>query len=172
MNKRSMILAGAGLMVILLGAATVVPAIAQEPAEEPCPGRFEGFGRGFGPLGFGRHGGWAVFDAVAEALNLTPEEFFTELRTEKSLADIADKQGVALEDVQEAARTAKSAAMQEASEQAVEDGRLTREQADWLLRGRELGLMPGARGFRRGMKGRFGGFIPPRVRFTAPTRSS
>jgi hypothetical protein len=168
MSKRSVVLAGVGLVAILLGAALVVPALAQEPAEEPCPGHF---GR-FGLMGFGARGGWVVFDAVAEALRLTPEEFFVELRTPKSLADIAEDQDVALEDVQEAVKRARAAAMQEAVEQAVKNGRLTQEQADWLLKGRELGFMPGRRGFRHGMKGRFGGFARPRVPFSAPSTSS
>ena len=89
MSRRFIILAGAGLVLALLGAAVVVPAIAQEPAEEPCPGHHGRFGRGFGLMGFGARGGWAVFDAVAEAVGLAPEEFFAELRTDKTLADMA-----------------------------------------------------------------------------------
>lgn len=172
MSRRFIVLAGVGLLVLLLGAAIVVPALAQDPADEPCPGPFGRFGRGFGLMGFGGHGGWGVFDTVAEALQLTPEELFGKLHGGETLADIAEGQGVALEDVQEAVRAARDVAMQEAIEQAVQDGRLTQEQADWLLKGRELGFMPGGRGFGRGMRGHFGGFMQPRVPFAAPTTSS
>ncbi len=172
MSNRFVVLAGVGLVVLLLGAVIMVPALAQEPAEEPCPGPFGRFGRGFGVMGFGTRGGWAVFDAVAEALELTPEELFGKLHGGETLADVAEDQGASLEDVHEAVRTARDAAMQEAIEQAVKDGRLTREQADWLLRGRELGFMPGPRGFGHGMKGSFGGFMRPRVPLAAPTTSS
>jgi hypothetical protein len=40
--------------------------------------------------------------------------------------------------------------MQQAIEQAVEDGRLSQEQADWLLKGLEQGLFPMGRGFGHG----------------------
>jgi hypothetical protein len=166
MSKRFIIVAGVGLVVLLLGMAVVVPALAEEPAEEPCPGHFGRFGWGLGLMGFGARGGWAIFDAVAEALELTPEELFGKLHGGETLADIA---GDDLDAVLEAVNSAKAAAMQEAIEQAVKDGRLTQEQADWLLKGRELGFMHGGRGFRRGTKGRLGGFIQPRGPLTVPT---
>jgi hypothetical protein len=37
----------------------------------------------------GGQGGWAVFDAAAKALGLTPEQLFTELHSGKTLSDVA-----------------------------------------------------------------------------------
>ena len=119
-----------GLLVV--GALTLVmagSALAQEPTPpDPSKGEFGGWGlRGIG----GRFGGdrWAMFDAIAEALGLTPEGLFTELHAGKSLADVAEAQGVdteALHDAMQAARI-------EAIQQALEDETLTQEQADRLL---------------------------------------
>jgi len=153
MSKKLVILAGVALAVAVLGAAVAVPALAQEPTptpEAPCGCRGLGF--------WGRS--WAVFDAAAEALGLTPEELFAELHAGKSLAEVAEAQGVDLEAVHEAMKAARVEAMKQAIEQAVEEGRLTQEQADWLLEGLELGFLPRRWGFRRGMRGRFGFFAP------------
>lgn len=153
MSKKLVILASVALAVAVLGAAVAVPALAQEPTptpEAPCGCRGLGF--------WGRS--WAVFDAAAEALGLTPEELFAELHAGKSLAEVAEAQGVDLEAVHEAMKAARVEAMKQAIEQAVEEGRLTQEQADWLLEGLELGFLPRRWGFRRGMRGRFGFFAP------------
>jgi len=163
--KKLIVLAGVALVVALLGAAMVVPALAQEPtptSEAPC-----------GCRGFGLWGrSWAVFDAAAESLGLTPEELFAELHAGQSLADIAEAQGVDLEAVHEAMKAARVEAMKQAIEQAVEEGRLTQEQADWLLEGLELGFLPGRWGFGRRVRGRFGGFALPLAPSAAPGPSS
>ena len=180
MKKRFMILAGAALAVVLLGAAVVVPAFAQE--ETPTPEvPFGCRGGGFGLWG----GSWTMFDTAAEALGLTPEEFFAELHAGKSLEEIAEAQGVEFEAVQDAINAAQAEAMQQAIEQAVEDGRITQEQADWLLEGLEQGFLPmgrgfgtgwghrgGGMGFGRGMKGHFGSFAPRSAPSVAPSSSS
>ena len=168
MRKKPVILASVALAVVLLGAAVfVVPGLAQDPTPEP-EGPPAWCGRGFGFRG----GSWAMFDAQAEALGLTPEELFAELHGGKSLADVAEAQGVELETVQEALRTTRTDSMKEAIEQAVEGGQLSQEKADWLLKGLELGFMPEGRGFGHRMGGRFGGgrqMWGPRA---APTTSS
>jgi polyhydroxyalkanoate synthesis regulator phasin len=115
-----------GLLVV--GALTVVmagSALAQEP--DPLGKPFSGLG----DRGFGRFGGdhWTMFDAMAEALGLTPEGFFAELHSGKSLAEVAEAQGVDTETL----RNAMEAARIEAIQQAVEDGKLTQDQADRML---------------------------------------
>ena len=175
MKKRFMILAGAALAVVLLGVAVVVPAFAQEPTPE-AP--FGCQGRGFGLGG----GSWTMFDTAAEALGLIPEEFFAELHAGKSLEEIAEAQGVEIEAVHDALNAVRLEAMQEAIQQAVEDGRISQEQADWLLEGLEQGFFPMGRGsgfghgmrsgFGRGMKGHFGSFAPRSAPFGAPSSSS
>jgi len=167
MKKRFMILAGAALAVVLLGAAVAMPAFADKPTPE-AP--FGCHGRGFGLWG----GSWTMFDTAAEALGLTPEEFFAELHAGKSLAEIAEEQGIELEAVHDAINALRVEARREAIEQAVEDGRISQEQADWLLQGMELGFMPGrwGRGFGHRMRGHFGSFVQPSAPFVAPSSSS
>lgn len=173
MKKRLMILASAVLAVVILGATVVVPAFAQE--ETPTPeAPFGCQGRGFGLWG----GSWTMFDAAAEALGLTPEEFFAELHAGKSLAEIAEEQGVELEAVYDAMNATRIEAMREAIEQALEDGDITQEQADWLLEGLEQGFFPMGRGFgmgggsRHGMRGGFGRSVPQRAPSTSTVPSS
>lgn len=157
MRGRLMIVGGAVLAVALLGAALVVPSFADEPT--PTPEATPGC-RGWG-LGFGRSS-WATFDAVAEALGLTPEGLFAELHSGKTIADLAEKKGVELQDVCDVMSAARAEAMKAAINQAVEDGRLTQEQADWLLKGQELAFpLKGGRFGRRGWgRGRFGFGLP------------
>jgi hypothetical protein len=155
-SKKLVIPASVALVAILLGAAVlVVPGLAQEPEVTPkVPPVWCGPGLGF------RGGSWKMFDVQAEALGLTPEELFAELHAGKSLADIAEARGVDLEAVREAIEAARAEGMKEAIRQKVEEGRLSQDQADWMLKGLELGFMPGRRGFGHGMRGRFGRFAP------------
>lgn len=102
---------------------------------------------GFGPFG---EGFWTMYDEVAEALGLTPEALFSELHDGKSLEEIAEAQGVEMEAVRDALEAARGELMQEAIARAVENGRMTQEQADWLLEGIEQGFLPRGRGFGDG----------------------
>jgi polyhydroxyalkanoate synthesis regulator phasin len=115
-----------GLLVV--GALTVAmasSALAQGP--DPLDKPFGGFGgHGFGPFGGDR---WTMFDAAAEALGLTPEGLFAELHAGKSMAEVAEAQGVDTETLGDALQAARVEAIQ----QAVEDGNLTQEQADRML---------------------------------------
>ena len=166
--KKWYVLAGlASLAAILLIAggivggvlSGVIPAIAQEVVDDGPPfGMWHG--RGMGRGGFGWRGGsWTMFDTAAEALGLTPDEFFVESHAGKSLAEIAEEQGVDLDSVYDAMKTRRAEAMREAIQQAVEDGNLTQEQADWMLEGLDQGFFPGRRGFGHGW-GRIGGRMP------------
>ncbi len=115
------------------------------------PRRF-GTGR-FGAGLVGRFGGgsWTTaFDAVAEALGLDPGGLFTELHGGKTVAEIAEETGVELEAVRDAVGAARVEERKQAIEQAVEGGRLSEEQADWLLEGLEEGYLPGGQGFAPG----------------------
>ena len=152
-KKRLFLLSGAALVALLLvGLIGVAAVSAQEPTPEPqvpfgwhgVRGGRGGFGRGM--FGLGRGGEWTMFDTAAEALGLTPEELFAELHAGKSLDEIAEEQGVDIEVVQDAMNAARVETMRQAIEQAVEDGNMTQEQADWMLEGLEQGFFPG-RGF-------------------------
>ena len=136
-----------------------VPTLAQDPTPTPStpttPKGWFGWGKGFG---FGMHGGgsWQNFDAVAKALGLTPEQLFTELHSGKTRDEIAKEKGVDLQTVYDAMKASQIEAFKAEIEQAVKDGKLTREQADWMLKGLELGMISGghgmSRGFGRGFK--------------------
>jgi hypothetical protein len=144
MKKKLLIGAGVALIVLLLaGLAGATFVFAQEPTSPvPFGGHGGGWGRGgFGRGGFGWPGGgqWTMFDTAAEALGMTPEELFAELRTGKSLAEIAEAKGVDVQTVQDAMSAARGEARKQAIQQAVEDGRMTQEQADQMLERLESG---------------------------------
>jgi hypothetical protein len=90
-------------------------------------------------------------EAAAEVLGMTADELSAQLWGGKTLADLADEADVDLQDLRDAVTAAQEAAKREAIEQAVDDGNLSREHADWLLEGLDNGYL-GGRGF-----GRFGG---------------
>jgi hypothetical protein len=107
----------------------------------------------------GRFCGDAGLEAAAQALGLTTDEVTTQMRAGESLADLADEAGVDVQDVLDAVTAACNAATREAIEQAVTDGTLTRDHADWLLEGLDNGYWGGAGGgFGFGGRGGFGGF--------------
>ena len=162
---------GAGVLALLalVGALMVGTAFAQSgtPGAQATPtapkDRALGFGKGLGFMG----GGSADFDAMAKALNLTPTQLFEQLHSGKTLDEIAKAQGVDLTKIQEAAKAARVQAQKDRIAQAVKDGTMTQEQADWLLQGLEKGYTGkgmggfdgGHRGGRGGMRG-FGGQAP------------
>jgi hypothetical protein len=134
------------------------------------------WGKGFGCMG---GGSWTNFDAMAQALNLTPTQLFEKLHEGKTLADIATEQGVDLAKVQEAANAERVQAMKDAIDQAVKDGKITQAQADWLRQGLDQGYFGKGRGFgfgfghgggRGGMRGFWGGQAPKQAP-SAPTPS-
>ena len=147
------------VVVILAGIAGGVlygasAASAQEPEPTACPLCDD---EGMHWFGWGGRS-WTQFDAAAEALGLTPDELFAELHDGgKTLAEIAEEQGVDMEAVQDALNANRSESMKQAIQQAVEDGRLSQEQADWLLEGLEKGFHLGGRGMGFGGGHMFGG---------------
>jgi hypothetical protein len=144
---------GLALAVVASIAVAVRPVLAQEPTATPQPGSGTTvLGKGLGWLsGFAR--GWVqMFDAVAEALKLSPTQLFEQLHSGKTIEEIAKDQGVDLSAVEQAIQKGRIEAMKAAIQQAVKDGKLTQEQADWLLEGLEKGYIPGGRGIGCGMR--------------------
>ena len=147
------VLGAVGALALLLGGLGGVSVVsAQEATPETGDPPAEPMrGRGPGSFGFDRID-WASFDTAGETLGLTPEELFSELHAGNSLEDVAAQQGVEVEAVHEALRAMHDEAMRTRIEQAVEDGELGQEEADWRLEGLENGYMSG-RGFHGGMEG-------------------
>lgn len=144
--------------------------ITQEQADRMLSHLEDGFW-GLGRMGHpgGRMGGWkdnwpgspfmgCNLEWLAEQFGMTVDELKAELEAGKTITELAEEKGVDLQ-------AAQIEVMKERIQQAVEDGTLTQEQADWLLQGLEQGFMPGGRGFDFGGRGRhfdgfpgFGGF--------------
>jgi hypothetical protein len=132
---------------------------------EGLPGRgAKGFMRpGMGPRGIGGHG---QLEAVSELLGLTPQELMTELRDGKSIASLAVEKGVDTQVIVDAI----IADLQEHLNEAVADGKLTQQRADWMLEQAREQVpemldktfeAPADGGFRRGGPGRGWGFPGP-----------
>ena len=147
--------AAVAIVAVLAGGVLFAATTASAQETEPTPGP-SWQGRGLGMFGWGGHS-WTVFDTIAEALGLTPNELFTESHDEgKSVVDIAEERGVDLDAVHEAVQANRDEARREAIQQAVEDGRITQEQADWMLEGIEQGYGSGFGGRGMGRHGHFG----------------
>jgi hypothetical protein len=181
-GKRLAVVMGAVALIAVIGAVVAGAAFAQTDTPTPAPNTAPATpfgGRGVG-RGIGGCGSWDNFDAMAEALNLSPTQLFEELHSGKTLDEIAKTQGVDLAKVQEAANAARVQAMKDAIAQAVKDGKMTQEQADWLLQGLEKGYMGKGRGFefghgpmmRGGMRGMGGRGVAPAPTTAAPGTSS
>ncbi len=79
----------------------------------------------------------AGLDAVATALGMTAEELSAEFRKGKVLAQVAVEKGLDPIVVQQAIHAATKAGPKAAIQQAVADGQLSQDNADWLLLGLE-----------------------------------
>ncbi len=97
-----------------------------------------GFGPGMrgGKFGPGRgHGGFmggpegSLVAVAAEELDMSVQDLIAELQDGKSIADVAGEKGVELQTIADAFL----AQLSESLNQAVENGRLTQERADWML---------------------------------------
>ena len=174
--KRLLAVVGVLALVTAVGLLVVVPAFAQTgtPPAQATPatpqGKLGGRGFGFGFMG----GSTALFDAEAKALNLTPTQLFEQLHSGKTLSEIAQAQGVDLQKVQDAVKAAQVQAEKDRINQAVQNGTMSQDQANWLLQGLDKGYLNGGRGFgfghmmpRGGMRG-FGGGKPTTPATPAP----
>lgn len=185
MTMRKLVtLVGVLALIAAVGVFSAGTALAQSDTPTPTPDTTPKSAPWFGWRGFGfggRVGSFANFDAIAEALNLTPTQLFEQLHSGKTLDEIAEAQGVDLAKVQEAANAARVQAMKDAIAQAVKDGKITQEQADWLLQGLDKGYLGKGRGFgfdfgpgmgRGGMRGHGMRGFAPAAPTTTPGTSS
>jgi hypothetical protein len=164
-NKMSVLIAGLLVAVVVIGVIGATNAYAQNASSTPFHGRGPGGGRG--PMG------GVGLEAAAGVLGMTTDELTTALQGGKTLEEIADEAGVDIQDVQDAIQAAHATEMRERIQQAVNDGTITQENADWLLEGLDKGFIGGPGGF--GLGGHHGpGFGPaPNQAPTAePTQQS
>jgi hypothetical protein len=131
-------LAGGLVAAVLLAGVGLAYAQTQTPPNQPpvFGGGMMGGGRGYGMMGGGR---WQSGDfegpmhdtmiaSLAEGLDMTPEALEAELDAGKTAWQVAQEKGLSLDDF----RTLMDEAHDKALEQAVADGILTQEQADWM----------------------------------------
>ncbi len=81
---------------------------------------------------------------------MTSDDLSTQLKSGKTLADLATEKGVTLQVVQDAIRAARKADFTTQITQAVTDGKMTQDKADWLLEGLNKGYLDGPGGFGPG----------------------
>jgi hypothetical protein len=163
-NKMSVLIGGLLVALLVVGVIGATNAYAQSPSSELLHGGGPGGGRGFGLEGL---------QITAEALNMTTDELITALRSGKTLQELADAAGVDLQDVQDAIQAARATEMRDRIQQALDDGTITQEHADWLLEGLDKGFIGGQGGF--GLDGPHGpgfGPAPDQVPTAQPTQSS
>lgn len=159
-TKMSVLIGGLLVALLVVGLIGATNAYAQDQSSTLFHGRGPGGdGRGLRP-------GTPEFEAAAEALNMTTDELTTALQGGKTLEQIATDAGVEYADVQAAIREAHETEMRERIQQAVDDGTITQENADWLLEGLDKGFIgvPGLGGPH--------GLRPDKTPSTQPTPAS
>ncbi|HSL44752.1 MAG TPA: hypothetical protein VK897_15050 [Anaerolineales bacterium] len=149
-NKMSVLIGGLLVALLVIGVVGATAVYAQSPSGAQFHGRGPGGGRGLGG---------EALQAAAQVLGMTTDELIDALQGGQTLEEIAEAQGVELEAVQEAIQAVHETAMRERIQQAVDEGAITQEHADWLLEGLEKGFLGGPGGF--GFGGRHGGGLGP-----------
>lgn len=137
-NKKSILIGGLlfALLVTVLAGAT--SAYAQSSSTLQMHGRGPGGGRG----GFSLT--W--IQVAAETLDMTTDELITALQSGKTLEQVAEEAGVDYADVEAAIQEARQTEFRDRIQQAVTDGTMSQEKADWLLEGLEKGFLGGPDG--------------------------
>ena len=139
MNKKLIVIAGLVAVALSLALLAATGATYAQAAIPPAPGYGPGlmdgygYGRGgmrvigatdaYGPM----HG--PMLDALANSLNLTREELDTRIAAGETPAQIAAAQDISTDEFTQIFADARKAALEEA----VGDGYLTQEQANWML---------------------------------------
>ena len=164
-NKMSVLVGGLLVALLVVGVIGATSAYAQSPSSAPLHGRGPGDGRG--PLG------GAGLEAAAEVLDMTTDELTAALQSGKTLEQLAEEAGVDVQDVKDAIQAAHATEMRERIQQAVDDGTITQENADWLLEGLDKGFIgvPGGFGFG-GPRGPGVGPGPDQAPTAQPTQQS
>jgi hypothetical protein len=111
-------------------------------------------------------------EGLAEILGLTREELRDQLQDGKTLEELAEAAGVDLEAYREEIRQTKQVDLETRIEEALDNGDITQDHADWLLEGLDKGFLDNPFGFGgRGSSGRpdMDGAGIPRMRGGKPS---
>jgi hypothetical protein len=133
-NKMSVLIGGLLVALLVIGVIGATSAYAQDSTSTLPHGRGPGGGRGLGLEGL---------QVAAEALDMTTDELINELQSGKTLEELANEAGVDIQAVQDAIQAAQEEQLRARIEQAVSEGAMTQEKADWLLEGLEKGFLDG-----------------------------
>jgi len=165
MFKKIVISIGTMLTVGAIALFTVGSVFAQSPTP-PVPN--EPFGNAWGRV---CEGAGVVSDVVSSLLGMTSEEIYTARSTGKTLSDLAVEKGITDQQLIDAITEGRT----DAVNQAVADGRITQDQADWMLEKMET-IVPlmidnpfghgGMGGMRNGGGGRHGNWEPATIETT------
>ena len=155
MNKKFIWLAGALAVVLLAVGAYGTTTVLAESNNPPHP---------FGQRGPGGHGVRSLDDAsltaVAGVLNMSTDDLSAALQNGQPLQELADAAGVDIQAVKDALSSVRQTEMRDRINQAVTDGTMTQDKADWLLEGLDKGYLDGP-GFGFGLGGRPWKGAPP-----------
>lgn len=137
--KTKILIAIGGLLAALLVAGVVGTTSAYAQGPKPPGSGVMGGGRGFG---------WseAALEAAAKALGMTTDELTSALQSGKTLQELAVEKDVDIADVHAAIQAARVEEARERIAQAVANGTMTQEKADWLLEGLDNGFIGGGMG--------------------------
>ncbi len=124
------------LLLVVAGSVLALDRWPAAPSAAPDMGREMAVQQAMTPA---RLCGRAGLEAAAQALHMTPEELRVQLWGGRTLAELADRAGVDLQDVYTAVQGACEKPLREAIERAVSNGRISREEGDWLLEGLDKG---------------------------------
>lgn len=150
MNKKFKWAIGALVIALLaVGVYGTTTAYADDN-NPPLPFGERGPGGPGGPHGGHRLEG-AALEAVADVLDMSSDDLSAALEGGQTLQDLADEAGVDIQEIKDALSAVHAESMREGIAQAVEDGTMTQEKADWLLEGLDKGFLDGPGfGFGRG----------------------
>lgn len=148
-NKFKWAIGALVLALLAVGVYGTTTAYADD-TNPPVPFGERGPGGPGGPHG-GRALDGAALEAAAQVLGMSTDDLSAALADGQTLQDLADEAGVDIQEIKDALNTLREENMRANIAQAVEDGNMTQEKADWLLEGLDKGFLDGhGFGFGRG----------------------
>jgi len=139
-NTKSILIVGILVALLVVGGVGATIAYAQSPTNTPLHGGGPDGGRGRGL-------GQVELEAAAKVLGMTTDELSTALQGGKTLEQLAQDANVDVQAVKDAIQAAHVTEMRSRIQQAVTDGKITQENADWLLEGLDKGFIGVPDGF-------------------------